>query len=217
MRWRALIVAAGAAALVIGVATPAAAKGADQVTITGPGLAKPIVFNGTSEPGTGGLDGGEALGRLADGSGLFTFMFGVDSSSGTRLSAAPAGDLGPKFGLNYRIPDDSPSGSTFHQDLYPAAAGGPVTFTPAGQKVFGTDAAGGWFQPQSSFKSLLIEIGIPGLTTAASTRAPAPKTSSSSGGGSGWLVGGSIGGAVLIAFALVVVATRVRRRIAARA
>jgi hypothetical protein len=112
MRWRIAVLVATVAAVVLGLAAPASAKGADQATITGPGLSEPIVINGNGEPGST-----EQLGQLADGSGLFTFMFGGDNSSGQRLDAPPAGDLGPKYSIAYRVPDGSPDGSTFRQDL----------------------------------------------------------------------------------------------------
>jgi hypothetical protein len=208
MRWRIAVLVAAVAAVVLGLAAPAAAKGADQATITGPGLSKPIVINGNGEPGSM-----EQLGQLADGSGLFTFIFGGDNGSGQRLAAPPAGDLGPKYSIAYRIPDGSLNGSTFRQDLYPSAPNGPVTFTPDGQEVFGNKAGTGWFQPAASFGSLLTAIGIPGVTAAseptASARSTAPATqaavssSHSSSGMPGWLTAAIIGAAALLVLAAV--------------
>jgi hypothetical protein len=183
MRWRALVVAATAGLLVLVSAGPAMAKGADRATISGPGLASPIVVGagddgsggggsgdgGSGEPGSGG-----SLATLADGSGLFLAMFGADG--GRRLTEPqPAGPLGPRYELTYRVPDGSPGPATVTQDLYPAAAGGPVTFTRAGQQVFGSTTAGGWYRAPASFAALLGKLGVPGVTapTTAPTTAPA--------------------------------------------
>jgi len=221
MRWRMAVVLAAVAAVVLGLAAPASAKGADQATITGPGLSKPIVINGNGEPGSG-----EQLGQLSDGSGLFTFMFGGDNGSGQRLGAVPAGDLGPKYSIAYRVPDGSLNGSTFRQDLYPSAPNGPVTFTPDGQEVFGNKAGTGWFQPAAGFGSLLTSIGVPGVTAAGESTASAPSTAPanqaavpsahSSSGMPGWLTAAIIGVAALLVLAAVAwLGLRSRQRSAA--
>lgn len=218
MRWRIAVSVAAVAAVVLGLAAPASAKGADQATITGPGLSEPIVISGNGEPGSG-----EQLGQFCDGSGLFTFMFGGDNGSGQRLGAPPAGDLGPKYSIAYRVPDGSLNGATFRQDLYPSAPNGPVTFTPDGQEVFGNETNSGWFQPAASFGSLLTAIGIPGVTAAgdpvspASSTAPAAQaavsSSHSSSGMPGWLTAAVIGvAAVLVLAAFAWIGLRSRRR-----
>jgi hypothetical protein len=157
MKWRACLVAAIAGFVVVMTATPALAKGADRATITGPGLAAPIVVGGDGEPGSQG-----GLGQLSDGSGLFVAMFGPDSAGGQTLEqTAPAGSLGPRYELTYRVPGGNPKPDTITQDLYPLAAGGPVTFTPAGQHVFGNTTTGGWFHAPASFGTLLTTLGLP--------------------------------------------------------
>ncbi len=156
MRWRALTFMATVGFVVVAWASPAMAKGPDQATITGPGLNKPIVVGGYGEPGSG-----DKLGRLSDGSGLFLLMFGSDGSGQHVVSRAPTGPLGPKFQLSYRVPDGSEAGSTVRQDLYPDAAGGPFTYTEAGQAVFGTTTSGGWYRTPSTFGRLLAELGVP--------------------------------------------------------
>jgi hypothetical protein len=208
MRWRIAMLVATVVAVVLGLAAPASAKGADQATITGPGLSKPIVINGNGEPGSV-----EQLGQLSDGTGLFAYMFGGDNGSGQQLAAPPAGDLGPQYSIAYRVPDGSPNGSTFRQDLYPSAPNGPVTFTPDGQEVFGNKARTGWFQPAASFGSFLTAIGIPGVTAAgeptASVSPTAPATraalasSHSPGGMPVWLIAAIIGVAALLVLATV--------------
>jgi hypothetical protein len=162
---RICVVAAVAGLAVLMMAGPAAAKGADQATITGPGISTPIVVGGDGEPGST-----EGLGQLGDASGLFVAMFGPDSSGAMALSStAPTGPLGPRFELTYRVPGGNPKPDTLKQDAYPLAAGGPVTFTAAGQPVLGTRTTGGWYRAPDTFRSLLTSLGVPGLTAAEAT------------------------------------------------
>src|SRR5215475_5889993 len=155
MKWRACLVAGFAAIVVVMTARPALAKGADRATITGPGLRAPIVVGGDGEPGSHA-----GLGQLSDGSGLFVAMFGPDASTGQVLErAAPAGSLGPRYELTYRVPGNTPP-DMLRQDLYPFAAGGPVTYTPAGQRVFGNTTSGGWYHAPPTFSALLTTLGV---------------------------------------------------------
>jgi hypothetical protein len=157
MNWRACLVAAIAAVVIVTTANPALAKGADQATITGAGLAEPIVVGGDGEPGSSG-----GLGQLSEGSGLFVAMFGPDAGDGTRMvRTAPAGPLGPRYELTYRVPGGNSKPDTLTQDLYPLAAGGPVTYTQAGQHVFGTTTSGGWYHAPATFTALLTSLGVP--------------------------------------------------------
>jgi len=162
---RMCVVAAIAGLAVLMVADPAAAKGADQATITGPGISTPIVVGGVGEPGSG-----EELGQLGDASGLFVAMFGPASNGAMALSStAPIGALGPRYELTYRVPGANPKPDMLRQDVYPLAAGGPVTFTAAGQPVLGTKTTGGWYRAADTFRPLLTSLGVPGLTAAATT------------------------------------------------
>ena len=157
------VVAAVVGLVVLTMAGPAAAKGADQATITGPGISTPIVVDGAGEPGSG-----ERLGQLGDASGLFVAMFGPGSDGAMALSGtAPTGALGPRYELTYRVPGGNPKPDTLTQDAYPLAAAGPVTFTPAGQPVLGTKTTGGWYHAPDTFRPLLTAIGVPGLSAAA--------------------------------------------------
>jgi len=173
MKWRAFVVLAIGGLAVLLTATPAAAKGADQATITGPGISAPIVVGGDGEPGSS-----TNLGQLAESSGLFAAMFGSDASFGAQLTATkPTGSLGPRFTVSYRVPD-SPKPDIVTQDLYPLAAGGPVTYTAGGQPALGTKTTAGWYHAPGSFRALLTSIGVPGLgrpaTGANVTATPAP-------------------------------------------
>jgi hypothetical protein len=169
MRWRVLTVVAAVGLVVFGNAVPAVAKGADQVTITGPGLAQPIVLSGDGEPGSG-----EKLGLVSQGSGLFAVMFGT-SGDGQLTAQAPGGTLGIRYTLVFRIPG-APDPGTVTQDLYPSAPGGPLTYTAAGQPSFGGTTAGGWYRTDSlAFAQLLASLGLP---AGAGASAAAPTTPS---------------------------------------
>ena len=221
MWWRALVVAATAGVLVLVSAGPALAKGADRATISGPGLAGPIVVDAGGD-GSGGEPGsGGRLATLGDGSGLFLAMFGADG--GQRLAdQQPAGALGPRYELSYRVPDGSANPATVTQDLYPAAAGGPVSYTRAGQAVFGGTTSGGWYRAPASFAALLTTLGVPGATAArtgpAASAAPSTQPREADGASAregsrpaGYWI--AIGAAVLVVCAVALTALY-RRRVA---
>jgi len=156
MRRRALALMAAVGVAVLVWASPAMAKGPDQATITGPGLDAPIVVSGWGEPGSGGN-----LAGLADGSGLFLVMFPSSSSDPRVVAEAPAGPLGPRYELAYRLPDGTETGTMVRQDLYPLAEGGPVTYTEAGQLAMGSPTLGGWYRASASFGAVLEQLGLP--------------------------------------------------------
>src|SRR5262245_31951136 len=150
VNWRAFVVIAIAGLAIALTATPASAKGADQATITGPGISKPIVVGSDGEPGSG-----EALGQLADNTGMFVAMFGPDGGMGASLtSVQPTGALGPRFTVTYRVPN-SPKPDIVRQDVYPLAAGGPVTYTPGGQRAMGNTTPQGWYHAPGSLRVVL--------------------------------------------------------------
>jgi hypothetical protein len=172
MRWRALTVLATAGLLVLAGTGPAFAKGADQATITGPGLAQAIVLSGEGEPGTSG----DSLGQLANGGGLFLAMFGP--SEGQQLApSAPVGALGPKYEVAFRVPGGAPTPDVVRQDLYPLAAGGPVTYTPPDQTELAGRTTGGWYRAPNGFAAMLAKVGIPGLAVAGTGPASRAATS----------------------------------------
>lgn len=213
MRWRVPIVLATAGLLVLAGTGPAFAKGADQATITGPGLAQAIVLTGEGEPGTSG----DHLGQLANGGGLFLAMFG--SSDGQQLApSAPAGALGPRYEVAFRVPGGAPTPDVVRQDLYPLAEGGPVTYTPPDQIQLAGRTTGGWYRAPNGFAAVLSSLGIPGLPGAAT--APAPTTRAPASGAAdpvaatpatSWRpasVGVLVAAVLLVAVAIVAIARR---------
>jgi hypothetical protein len=190
MKPRALAVLA-LAVLLLAVPTAAQAKGATAATIDGGGPGGlpggPISLRGDGGPG--GLPGGPIslrgdgepgsstdLGMLAQGTGLYAVVFGGDPGAVT--TAPPTDRLGPRYTITWTFPD--PGGGKdrkLRQRVWPYAAGGPVSFTPAGQEVLDTTSSGGWYQGFDGLRAQLIELGLPNrkplAPAAAATPAPA--------------------------------------------
>lgn len=138
-----------AVVVALALAGPAPAKWIDRVTITGPGVERPIVT------------GGEFL---FDSSGFYAATFGPSTDL---LPAAPIKRLGPRYTVLYSLP--GPERVRVRQDLYPYAAGGPITYTPPGQPLYdGQRTRGGWYAGGRDLKDALASIGLP-------RAAPAPR------------------------------------------
>lgn len=155
MRARALF-AAAVAALVMAVATPAAAKvGIAEVRISGPGLgAGGLRITGSATEGmwASGIDWGRKSGYTR-----------VGSAKELGLAAA---DLGPKYVVTYRLDAGTNRAEIVRQELYPYAKGGPVTFAPSGQRIakglpWGMEITAGWHQGSSEFLRYLVDQGLP--------------------------------------------------------
>ncbi len=166
------------------LAVPALAKGPSQASITGPGLAHAIVVSGEGEPGQQSM-----LANLAEQTNLFTAMFGPDGSGAPPEplgTPPPKASLGPRYTVVYTVPGIDPQPGDVYgrvrQDLYPRATGGPVTYTPPGQRGFGQDrlAAAGWLRGGAQLTDTLTQLGVPprSITKAAqqARRAPAAHT-----------------------------------------
>jgi len=125
------------------------AKGAQDATVTGPGLAQPLRFATH-----------EAASELGQKAGLYEGLF--ESNHGAPAASAPPGVLGPRYVAEYRLagPDDPVE---VRQELYPFAAGGAVTYTAPDQRLFGDDerSIGGWFRAGAGLTDLLVWTGVP--------------------------------------------------------
>ena len=148
---RSLIVTAVLAAV---LASPAAAKGPTKVTITGPGLAHPIVLNGNPESDTS-----TRFGRLVETSGWFAEAFpqSPPQTSATR----PAGRLGPRYVAVYLVPQGGPRPAMIRQELYPYAAAGAFSRMRPGQPLFGVGTSGGWYRGGIFLRRALVALGLP--------------------------------------------------------
>jgi hypothetical protein len=143
----------------------ALAKGPTEATITGPGLARPLTFGGP-----GALAPGEPLEVMSTRGGFFEVAFGT--SPGRSVDASPTTHLGPKYQVNYLVPDQFGTKDRIRQDLYPFARGGPVTYTPPGQPFFETRTVGGWFRADMRLTNTLVAAGLPRPGRSASPPAP---------------------------------------------
>ena len=155
---------ATAAVAACATAGPAAAKGAESATLTGPGLDDGITFTGTGEPGSG-----TKLGRLAGASGIYPALFGEPHG---RFESRPKGDLGPRYTLSFTMPGPDGAADTVRQHVYPYAEGGAVTFTPAGQPFFGNRSLGGWYRADE-LREVLVSAGLPKMSEGIDDGAPA--------------------------------------------
>ena len=181
MKPRALAVPA-LAVLLLAIPTAAQAKGATSATISGGGPGGlpggPITLRGDGEPGSG-----TDLANLAEAAGLFALAFEADP--GVVLPEAPTDRLGPRYTITWSMPDpDGGANDQVREHLYPYAAGGPVTFMPAGQPILETTTTPGWFKASETLRRQLIAMGLPNrppLTPApaakpTATPQPAPST-----------------------------------------
>jgi hypothetical protein len=186
-----LLVLVALAALVAPAA--ANAKGPDEATITGPGLAKAITITGPEEEGSPMMD-------FAMATGFFPAAFGQEPDP--MLSGRPKGDLGPKYTIDYNVPGGDGTSFSISQDLYPYAQQPyAVTYMKPGQEIFDMTTRGGWFT-DSSLKDRLVALGLPKTATVATEQ------SSSS---AGFFSTGRLGVLVLVLL-LVGGATLVMRR-----
>jgi hypothetical protein len=142
------------AAVAVALAGPAAAKGPTGVTITGPGLAEPIVLRGNAE---GSVT--SRIGRIVQFGGWFPQAFGQIPDSTTRQ--APTRKLGPRYIAVWIVPVGDGRSVTIRQDLYPWATGGPVTHMRAGQRLFDAGTHGGWYRGPFALRTTLAALGVP--------------------------------------------------------
>ena len=177
--------ATGAAiAVTAALATPAPAKGTTQASITGPGLARPVIVSAAA--GSEALPGQrDALSSLASQARLFTVLSGPDTGDGympgkpSRLRTPPAAaTLGPKYTVTCTVPGITPApgqaSGQIRQYLYPHAAGGPVICTPPEQQGSGQPLqATGWLRGTPQLTATLTRLGAPAGTSLPSAPSPA--------------------------------------------
>ena len=153
MRKLLLLAVVGALSALVATA-PAAAKGPSTASLSGPGLdrALPVKGDGESGPGT-------SLGSLVELGGFFpqVFLQVPDPTKRTR----PAGDLGPRYRITYRVPGPNGGAGTLVQDVYPYAKT-PVTYMKPNQRFWGVNHThGGWFVAGPGLKVTLVAAGLP--------------------------------------------------------
>lgn len=149
---RARVLVAGVVAIsTLVIAVPASAKvDIAKGTISGPGLTEKIRITAPDARGLWG-SGIDLAGGLDD----------TRADSVEELGLTPV-DLGPRYRVTYRFFRED----RVRQDLYPYAAGGPVTYTAPGQRVakglpWGGMTSPGWYQSSTGFFQYLVEHGLP--------------------------------------------------------
>ena len=143
----------------------ALAKGPIEATIDGPGLGSPIQVGDWDDFGKeDALASHQPIMQLAEAAGFFPATFGGPS---VMLLSRPAGDLGPRYDVEYRVPGPDNDEFRISQDLYPYADPSPLTYTEPGQTIFerphGT--AGGWYVADDlslpQLLPVLVNAGLP--------------------------------------------------------
>lgn len=138
--------------LALALAGSAAAKGPSQAKITGPGLGLGLMIKGVGEG-----DSSTDLGLLVADGGFFPQVFGQSPSP--LLKAQPK-QLGPRYTVTYTVP--GPTESRLEQELYPYAAGAPVSYMRPGQRFWDTQSTmGGWYRGTDQLKAMLVRAGLP--------------------------------------------------------
>ncbi|MBA3736541.1 MAG: hypothetical protein H0W90_15335 [Actinobacteria bacterium] len=174
------------AALVAMLLLPAAAtaKGPSAASISGPGLDHAISIQGYGEG-----DSSSPLGILVEQSGFFAQVF--EQTPSPTSSRRPTSQLGPRYDVTYTVPGGPNGDSILHQDLYPYAANGPVSYVAPNQTFWASQkTAGGWFRGDIQLKRMLVKAGMP---------ARAPSQSATHGGKLGVALGAGAGVAVAAA------------------
>jgi hypothetical protein len=102
---------------------------------------------------------------IAEFTGFFPATFG--QAPDPMLANAPH-TLGPRYTIVFSVP--GPGGvEEIRQDLYPYAAGGPVTYTGPRQTFFsGRRTRGGWYVTRPGLKDTLVSLGLPQASPTAS-------------------------------------------------
>lgn len=144
--------------LALALAAPAAAKGPDQATITGPGLdgGKIVYRSGGGDP-----EQGSKFFEFVENVGFFPAVF--RQTPDPMLDKRPAGTLGPRYKVVYRVPGPDGGNATVRQDVYPYASLGVVSYVKPGQSVFDgrEHTRGGWFVSGPGTKGMLVAAGFP--------------------------------------------------------
>jgi hypothetical protein len=159
-----VVVAVAASALAVISSEIAAAKGAQVVTITGPGLDPPLRLDNLHDQA--GVPGPNDVGNAT---GALLFAAGEPTSAIT--ARRPPGPLGPRYRVTFQVMTGPDELKPLRQDVYPFARVGFVVYTPPGQRVFDRKARSGWYTSAklTSFSgmdsdaatALLVAAGVP--------------------------------------------------------
>lgn len=146
------------------------AKGPAGATIEGDGIEGSVLVE---QPGE--LGQGTAMSRLVEAVGFFELTFGKSPQVSAQ---APTTALGK---ARWVITWDMSAGDTIVQEIYPDAAGGPVTHISPGQQFWEdtTGTVGGWFTITDDIAAPLVDLGVAEAAVARLIKAASPISKSS--------------------------------------
>ena len=202
---RILLVGVIAVLAPLALVAPAEAKGPQAVVISGPGIeSMRLTWRPSSE---------HELATLVD----LTFPWPGDERPSLQ-GKPPLDELGEMYVVSYRMPANHTPTGTVRQSIYPFAEGGPVSFTPLGQRMMGMPVEGGWHYEPTALTPFMRDLGAdpngPGSLTAIT---PAAQTATNPAGSDAtwpWIAAGAAGVGVLIGAGAV---WRIRHRPSQRA
>jgi hypothetical protein len=125
--------------------TAADAKGARNVTVTGPGLDAPIRLGADS-----------SANRLWQAAGLL-----VSTPDRVSDNVPQKVALGPRYRATFQWLVGPEKTTPIRQDLYPFAESGALSFTPPGQRELESASRGGWYRAGPELTLLLVNAGVP--------------------------------------------------------
>jgi hypothetical protein len=146
------------------------AKGAQDATVTGPGISGSLHIENVAE-GPNAVN----VNRLAQATGTDYAVFRTKPSPVE--SQRPRGPLGPRYRIVYRLYTGENEVTPVRQDVYPFARAGFVTYTPAGQHAFHKAVRSGWYtsavqpspvgggMPSETAIAMFVSAGIPDRRT----------------------------------------------------
>jgi hypothetical protein len=167
---RKIFVTIAAAALCLGLAAPAMAKGPGeeitqtQATIKGRGLTTPIHLSSRSDCGVAfpcfslaELD--DPLVNLATLTGV---VFGPPRYAQPTNTAGVALDaLGPSYEITYSVTFRDGVTRSVVQNVYPWAGAHGWIYTPKGQAIADREVSPGWMPAPTTLRAALVDLGIP--------------------------------------------------------
>ncbi|MGH3476355.1 MAG: hypothetical protein ACRDQD_05905 [Nocardioidaceae bacterium] len=186
---RILVVGVVAVIALLALAAPAEAKGPESAVISGPGIeSTPLTW----------VSAEDDLATLLD----IAFPWDDVGKEASRAEP-PLAELGAMYAVTYRMPEISnhSRAGTVRQALYPFAEGGPLVYTPPGQRMLGMPVDSGWQETSTRLTLLLRGLGAdPDAVTNQAVIAPAAQTAAPDDSGSSWpwIAAGAAGVGVLL-------------------
>ena len=187
---RILVVGVVAVIAPLALAAPAEAKGPESAVISGPGIESTQLTWVSAE---------DELAALLD----IAFPWDEVGKEASRAEP-PLAELGAMYAVTYRMPGikNHSRAGTVRQALYPFAEGGPLVYTPPGQRMLGLPVDSGWQATSTRLTLLLRSLGAdPDAVTNQNVIAPAAQSAAPADGSRSswpWIAAGAAGVGVLL-------------------